>query len=55
MLEARQGGPEWRWISMARRLRREASCFTITGLRDIYMDVAEAYRGRGFGSFRVRS
>jgi GNAT superfamily N-acetyltransferase len=54
-IEERQGGPEW-------RLDLDGSTVATGGILfhynrpygDIYMDVDEAHRGRGFGSFLVQ-
>ena len=54
-IEERQGGPEW-------RLDLDGATVATGGILfhynrpygDIYMDVAEAYRGRGFGSYLVQ-
>jgi GNAT superfamily N-acetyltransferase len=54
-IEARQGGPEWRLELNGETVGTGGILFHYNRpYGDIYMDVAEPHRGRGFGSYLVQ-
>jgi GNAT superfamily N-acetyltransferase len=54
-IDARQGGPEWRLELNGETVGTGGILFHYNRpYGDIYMDVAEPYRGRGFGSYLVQ-
>jgi GNAT superfamily N-acetyltransferase len=54
-IEARQGGPEWRLDLRGETVATGGILFHYNRpYGDIYMDVVETHRGRGFGSFLVQ-